>query len=382
MASPPGAVRAVAWEGVILVHFPYHPDTVARVKELPRRRWDGEVRAWRVPDTPEDRAALRSVLGVEVADGGPLPPGVGDGERPAAAVATATASLPEHPLLLRFEEEMKLRGYAPRTRKSYLGHARRFLAALGERDPHGPALEAVLRGHVLERVRSGRMSRSYHNQLASALRLLCSTVLGRDMEELPLRRPRREQKLPTVLGQGELRRFLSAVRNPKHLAILGVAYSAGLRVSEVVRLRPEDLDRDRGLIQVRAAKGRKDRMTLLSQTALAFVDAYLEGAHPGTWLFPGPRPGRHLTARTVQKVVAQARVRAGITKPVTPHVLRHSFATHLPESGTDVRLIQELLRHASVRTTEIYTHVSSRHIRRIRSPLDTPPDSGSGHGID
>jgi site-specific recombinase XerD len=264
---------------------------------------------------------------------------------------------------------MKLRGYAVRTRKAYLGHARRFVLAVG----HPSDLAGALRSHVLAKIRSGRMSPSYHNQVTSALRLFCTTVLGRSVEDLRLERPRRDRQLPTVLSPDELRRFLAAVRNPKHLAILGVAYSAGLRVSEVVRLRPEDLDRDRGLVQVRAGKGRKDRVTLLSSSALAFVDAYLDGHAPGPWLFPGARVGRHLSARSVQKVTAEARKRAGITKHVTPHILRHSFATHLLENGTDVRLIQELLGHASVRTTEIYTHVSRRHLGRIRSPLDDPP---------
>jgi site-specific recombinase XerD len=163
------------------------------------------------------------------------------------------------------------------------------------------------------------------------------------------------------------------VRNPKHAALLAVAYSAGLRVSEVVRLRFEDLDRSRGLLNVRGGKGRKDRETLLSTTALALVDSYLDAAPAAPWLFPGDRPDRHLTTRTVQKFTAAAALRAGIGKPVTPHVLRHSFATHLLENGTDIRLIQELLGHASVRTTEIYTHVSQRQLGRIRSPLDVPP---------
>jgi site-specific recombinase XerD len=124
------------------------------------------------------------------------------------------------------------------------------------------------------------------------------------------------------------------------------------------------------LVVIRGAKGRKDRTTLLSTTALALLDAYLPNAAPGEWLFPGARGGRPLSTRSVQKVVAAARRRAGIRKPVTPHVLRHSFATHLLESGTDLRVIQELLGHASVRTTEIYTHVSRRHLERIRNPLD------------
>jgi integrase/recombinase XerD len=261
-----------------------------------------------------------------------------------------------------------MRGYAPRTRKAYLGHARRFVREVGEASD----LAGALRSHVLARIRSGRMSRAYHNQLASALRLFCTTVLGRKVEDLPLARPRRDQTLPSVLSRDELQRFLAAVQNPKHLAILGVAYSAGLRVSEVVRLRPEDLDRDRGLIAVRGGKGRKDRYTLLSTAALGFVDAYLADVGVGKWLFPGARPGRHLSARSVQKVTAAARIRAGITKPLTPHILRHSFATHLLEKGTDMRIIQKLLGHASVRTTEIYTHVSQRHIGQVGSPLDDP----------
>ena len=264
---------------------------------------------------------------------------------------------------------MRLRGYGIRTRKAYLGHARRFLE--NAYDPED--LAGALRAYVLRRLGADGVSRSYHNQLISALRLFCSTALGRQLDDLHLVRPRREHRLPTVLSREELLGFLAEVRNPKHLAILGIAYSAGLRVSEVVRLRPEDLDRSRRLLLVRAGKGLKDRHTLLSETALALVDTYLEGAHPGRWLFPGARPGRHLSARSVQKVTARARERADISKHVTPHVFRHSFATHLLEGGTDLRLIQELLGHSSVRTTEIYTHVSRRHIQRIRSPFDIPP---------
>jgi len=360
--SPAGSrayhqVRATLFNGEILVQVPYRPGLVSRVRRLPGRRWDPKLRVWRLPDTPAARNALRTILGVDPTRAVPK------------AVVGVPADKPDPPeLLQRFDEEMRLRGYAVRTRRVYLGHARRFLRDTG----NAPDLPTDLRAHVLKRLESGRVSRSYHSQLISALRLFCSIVLGRPIEELPLERPRREHRLPTVLSREEMQRFLAAVHNPKHLAILSIAYSAGLRVSEVVRLHPEDIDRDRALIQIRGAKGRKDRYTLLSATALALVDAYLEGASPGRWLFPSTRPGRHISARSVQKVTAAARRRARIPKPVTPHVLRHSFATHLLENGTDLRLIQELLGHASVRTTEIYTHVSRRQLRRIRSPLDAP----------
>ena len=352
------ACTAVAAEGEIRIRLPYGSPLLARVRALPGRRWDARLRVWRLPDTPSARRAVREQLRVEVAS---------ETEAQSEANAAGRGEVPPPALLLRFDEEMRLRGYAQRTRRVYGGHVRRFL----EDVPAGAELGVALRHHLLTRLAGGRVSRAYHSQLTSALRLFCLTVLGRPADELPLPRPRREQRLPTVLSQEELRRLLVAVRNPKHRAVLAVAYSSGLRVSEVVRLRVEDLDRDRGLIQVRAGKGRKDRQTLLSRTALALVDRYLQGARTTGWLFPGARYGRHLSARTVQKVTAAARVRAGITKPVTPHVLRHSFATHLLESGTDLRLIQELLGHANVKTTEVYTHVSRHHLRRVRSPLDS-----------
>lgn len=378
-------VRAALERGEITLRFPYSPDLNAWVRTLPGRRWDPAARVWRVPDTAEVRQQIRSVLGLAVGlplpDGAFVPGAALDPPRAAVAAgpgAAGNARLHDD-MLARFEEEMRLRGYARRTQKAYLGHARRFLhgGGSGEGAPgetgEGAALAEELRAHVLARLRSGRVSRAYHTQLISALRLFCSTVLGRRIEELPLERPRREHRLPTVLSREELGRFLGAVRNRKHAAILALAYSAGLRVSEVVRLRLADLDRSRGLLLVRGGKGRKDRETLLSATALALVDAHLEVAPAAPWLFSGDRPDRHLTTRTVQKFTVAAGRRAGLAKPVTPHVLRHSFATHLLESGTDVRFIQELLGHASIRTTEIYTHVSDRHLARILSPLDVGP---------
>lgn len=411
----PDAGRVQAWivSGEIHLRFEYSPELVERVRTLPGRWWDARLLAWRVRDTPAARAALKRVFDIEPTGSPTLggahrhpggqrqrqvpakmpDPGPRQPPEPSPVPGRRPRGLPEFELLpdpppeppappptpsprprlsgllARFEEEMRLRGYAWRTRKSYLGHVRRFLEETG----NAHDLAAALREHILGRLGSGRVSRSYHSQLISAMRLFCATVLGRRLEELPLERPRREHRLPNVLSPEEFRRLLAVVRNRKHRAILALVYSAGLRVSEVVRLRPGDLDRERRLLHVRGGKGRKDRRTLLSVGALALVDAYLEDAPQGPWLFPGARPGRHLSARSVQKLVLEAGRRAGIGGPVTPHVLRHSFATHLLEGGTDVRIIQELLGHASVRTTEIYTHVSRERIGRIRSPFDDPP---------
>lgn len=164
--------------------------------------------------------------------------------------------------------------------------------------------------------------------------------------------------------------MLRKARNPKHRALLMLLYSAGLRVSEVVRLTPPDLDLERGLVRVRRGKGGKDRYTLLARRAVEAVGIYRDAYPTDRWLFPGDRPGRHLTTRSVQRIVKNAAAAANIEKNVTAHTLRHSFATHLLERGTNLRIIQELLGHQSARTTQIYTHVARSMIESVRSPLD------------
>jgi len=215
----------------------------------------------------------------------------------------------------------------------------------------------------------------------SALKFLYRHVLNgpRAIDQLP--RPRAERQLPAVLSRGEVRgevlRILDAVANPKHRALLMVTYSAGLRVSEAVRLRTADVDSERGLIRVRGGKGRRDRYTTLSRVTLETLRAYCVLCRPGEWLFPGQRPGRHLSSRSIQQVIGRASRSAGIRKHVTMHTLRHSFATHLLEDGTDLRYVQEILGHSRPETTMIYTHVTRKDIARIRSPLDNIEDRSS-----
>ena len=284
------------------------------------------------------------------------------------------------PILERVREALVLQGYSPRTRKVYLGHIRRFLewrpveATDPESDAPAPsALPPTLpdpMAYLLHLVQEVGVSRSYHNQAVSALRFLFDRVLEAPALADRIPRPKREEQLPRVLSTDEVRRFLAQVRHPKHRALVLLIYSAGLRVSEAVRLRPEDLDADRGLLRVRRGKGRKDRYTLLSEKALTAVRVYREAFPGGEWLFPGQHRGRHYTTRSVQRIITRAAEAAGLAKRVTPHTLRHSFATHLLEAGTDLRYIQELLGHKSSRTTEIYTHVSTPRLAAIRNPLD------------
>jgi integrase/recombinase XerD len=183
--------------------------------------------------------------------------------------------------------------------------------------------------------------------------------------------PKRPKLLPTVLSPEEVSRLLDGTRSLKHRALLMTLYGAGLRVSEACRLTPADIDSSRMAIHVQQAKGRKDRNVMLSSVLLDTLRQYWKRSRPGRWLFPGHGTGKPITTKAVFLMIRKAAARAKITKIVSPHVLRHSFATHLLESGTDLRTIQLLLGHADVRTTIIYLQVFQQHLRKVASPLDS-----------
>ncbi|QYK68602.1 tyrosine-type recombinase/integrase [Paenibacillus sp. S02] len=258
------------------------------------------------------------------------------------------------------------RGYSSKTIKAYISQTERFFAGL--QGTEASINDAVVQKYALVLLEKG-LSHAYVNQAISALKFYFRHVLKQPKSSAYVR-PKKESKLPDVLSLNEVMRLLKVVKNLKHKAILYLTYTSGLRVSEVVRLRLEDCDRERKVLKVRQGKGRKDRQTLLSEAAFAVVEQYIGVEQPADWLFPGQREGRHLTERSAQKVFEKALAEAGIRKQASIHSLRHSFATHLLENGIDLRYIQELLGHQSVRTTERYTHVSRRDIGRIQSPLD------------
>jgi site-specific recombinase XerD len=183
--------------------------------------------------------------------------------------------------------------------------------------------------------------------------------------------PKRPKLLPVVLSQEEVSRLLDGTRSVKHRALLMTLYGAGLRVSEACRLTPADIDSSRMAIHVQQAKGRKDRSVMLSPVLLETLRQYWKRGRPKHWLFPGSGTGKPITTKAVFLMIRKAAARAKIPKTVSPHVLRHSFATHLLESGTDLRTIQLLLGHSDVRTTIIYLHVSQHHLQNIVSPLDS-----------
>jgi site-specific recombinase XerD len=227
-----------------------------------------------------------------------------------------------------------------------------------------------VRSYLLHLVHDKHVSWSSFNQTVAGLRFLYEVTLGREGVMVHIACPKQPKKLPVVLSLDEVAHLFAAIVGLKHRAILMTAYAAGLRISEVVALRVDDIDSQRMVLRVRQAKGRRDRYVMLSPRLLALLREYWKAARPTEWLFPGDVPGRPLTAGTVHRVCVQAARDAGLGKHVTVHTLRHSFATHLLEAGTDIRTIQVLLGHRNLKTTAVYTHVSPLAMETTRSPLD------------
>ena len=272
----------------------------------------------------------------------------------------------------RMREDLRIRNLAPGTQRSYIANVAAF-ARHFNRSPADLGPEDV-RAWQVHLVEERGVSWSTLNVAVCALRFLYGTTLGKDWAIRHIPYAKKEKKLPVVLTPDEVFRILAVLTNVKHRAILMVAYSAGLRVSEITNLRIEDIDSDRMVIHVRAGKGKKDRIVPLSPRLLDALRAYWRAHRPQQVLFPGPEPRRPITRSTISKVCRKAASDAGVIKRVSPHAFRHSFATHLLEAGVDIRTIQMILGHGALRTTAIYTHVSTEKLRTIKTPLDLLDD--------
>ena len=264
---------------------------------------------------------------------------------------------------------LKLKGYSSQTIQAYKGHTLKFFEFIKKQSDEVDNQD--IEDYVINILEKKKVSYSYMNQAISAIKFVFKHVIrSNKIYKINIPRPKKVEKLPDILSTDEVIRLFKQVINIKHRAILMLTYSAGLRVSEVVSLKVMDIDSKRMLIHVRQGKGRKDRYSILSKNALDTLRIYAKEFHPSEWLFPSDQIEKHLTERTAQKVFESACKKAGIKKAVSIHSLRHAFATHLLEGGTDLRYIQELLGHKNSKTTEIYTHVSQKDLGRIRSPLD------------
>ncbi len=222
----------------------------------------------------------------------------------------------------------------------------------------------------LKEIVDKKYSLSYQNQVISALKLFFAKINMRSIQIDEVERPRREKRLPVVLNKVEVAGLFEVVRNMKHKTMLSLVYACGLRRGELLNLVPEDIDSVAGRLLIRSGKGKKDRIVPISKKMIDILREYYKAYRPKIWLFEGHNSGSKYSEASIHKVFQNAKKAAGIRKPATLHSLRHSFATHLMDSGYDTRLIQVLLGHSSSKTTELYTHVSIRTLHTVRSPFD------------
>jgi integrase/recombinase XerD len=270
----------------------------------------------------------------------------------------------------QFARWMRSKRYSRNTEKVYTDAIRVFLMFVSDKALHDICNDDVIRfnnDYILKR----KLSASFQNQTVNAIKLFFRTVENRRLELEKVHRPKQSKKLPSVLSKEEIKMILEAHGNMKHRAMLSLIYACGLRRSELINLKPTDVDSKRHILIIRKAKGGKDRIAPISEKLIEMLRGYYRAYKPKVWLFEGQVSGDKYSEKSLENVLKQAVKKAGIGKPVSLHWLRHSYATHLLESGTDLRYIQELLGHKSSKTTEIYTHISTKSIQNIVSPFDT-----------
>jgi integrase/recombinase XerD len=273
------------------------------------------------------------------------------------------------PLRQRMLEDLQIRHYAPTTIRIYLHAVTEFARHFGK--PPDRLTAEHIRQYQLFLIKEKQVARPTFIQVVCALRFFYVHTLTRkiSMERIPF--PRRERKLPLILSREEVKALLEAPRNLRHRTLLAILYGCGLRVAEVTQLKVSDIDSARNVLRVRHGKGRKDRQTLLPAKLLELLRCYWRSHRPTDWLFPGPDATRPISPKAVFLACRKAAQKAGISKAIHPHSLRHAFATHLLEAGVNLRTIQILLGHANLETTARYLHVADVAVRTTASPLDS-----------
>ena len=269
----------------------------------------------------------------------------------------------------QMKEDLLLKAYSPHTQRAYLRCARHF-ASHYMRSPEEMG-EQEVRDFLLHLVRDRQASPATLDMYVNALKFLYNVTLKRPEVVKELSHPKRPKTLPVILSPEEVLRIFAAIRSVKHKAIIATAYAAGLRISEVCGLRIVDIDSQRRRIHVRSGKGKKDRYVMLGESLLVLLRQYYQKVRPqGEYLFPGYKPQRPICTTAVSQVLRKVVRETGLAKKVSMHTLRHCFATHLLEAGTDIRILQVLLGHSSIRTTLRYTHITDRLVQKLVSPLD------------
>ena len=337
---------------IILVQFKFDKTRKEELRSrFPSAKWSATKKSWYLPDLPSVRKALQLPLKTAI-----------EGKVIKINPANRQAFLLMH-------EQLKLKKYSPNTVRQYLSEFKHLLTLLKD-FPVDKLTPKRLKDYFLYCVEKEGMAERKLNGKINAVKFYYEQVLHQPKMFFDIPRPKKPQKLPKTLSKREVKRIFSETSNPKHLLALQLAYGMGLRVSEVVNLKVSDIDSDRMMVHVQGAKGKKDRYVPLPVSLLPLLKSYYIEFKPETYLFEGQYGGQYSKA-SVQNIFKTAMRKAGIEKRIGIHGLRHSYATHLLESGADMRFIQELLGHNSIKTTQVYTKVTPRSLSKIQSPLDS-----------
>jgi len=369
----------------VSLRFPYDADLIKITRGFAGSKWSRQLKCWYVDDTPDIiNLLLRAFHGKAFIDYSGIKSGTGAGfgeklkeDKSKKSVKADTSGVRDLPPLSskgrgdigRFRKWLESHRYPETTIRTYTGMVATFLRFLEPREPKDCISDDLIRV-VDEYILPSGFSHSYQNQMVSAVKKFYGKIYKSVIDPGEFSRPRPQHRLPNVLSKEEVKRVLDAPINEKHRVMLSLIYACGLRRSELMALLPSDLQRERKLLRIVQSKGFKDRVVPVSEKVIVMIDGYLKHYKPEKYLFEGQYSGSKYSASSLDKVFKEAIKRAGLGRVVTLHGLRHSYATHLLESGTDLRHIQELLGHKSSRTTEIYTHVTTQSIQKIRSPFD------------
>ena len=272
----------------------------------------------------------------------------------------------------QMSKDLQLKGITPGTQKKYLREVSMMANYFDK--PLEELGEEEVKDYLIHMLETRKLSRGTYRGYVAGIKFLYKTTLNREEVVQKIQYPKAKKTLPVVLDLAEIKAMLSVTENLKHRALLTITYSAGLRVSEAAKLKVTDIDSKRMMVRVQQGKGRKDRYSILSQTALELLRRYWRQYRPKEWLFEGQKDGTHICYTAIRNIFFEAKKRAGITKPASPHTLRHSFATHLIEAGTSLHHVQLLLGHRSPTTTTVYLHVSKMNLSKVASPLDSLPE--------
>lgn len=358
---------------VVQIRFGYNHRIKQLIKTLPGIHWNPNKRCWYAPvykfDLNKFTEKFRTLAEIDHSALMPHSPGAGKRNKPLRA-SKNNAYLNIHTVKLPkgYLEKLERKRYSPNTIKVYTSYMKDFLKAHNNKDLVSISSEEI-NAYILRLIRQKHISPSQQNQRINAIKFYYEKVLGLETQFYKIERPKKNRTLPKVLSEEEVLSILQSINNIKHKMIIGFIYSAGLRRSELINLRKQDIYLEKKMIIIRAGKGKKDRTSVLSDALANDLPVYLEMHKPNYWLFEGVNRKQY-SATSIARILDKASRKAGIEKKVTPHMLRHSFATHLLEQGTDIRYIQTILGHESSKTTEIYTHVSKKFLANIKSPLD------------